>query len=134
MSAPSPISADPQRDRRLARNRVLLVAHHALMMTLFPMAILTVFQRDHLGLDVAQIMTVQASFAGAMALLEFPSGYFADRIGYRRTMVAASLIAIVSWALYSFAIGFWSVLGAELLMGASLSLVSGTDQNPIANE
>lgn len=60
--------------RRLDRNPVLLCVHQALMMSLFPMAILTVFQRDHLGLSVAEVMLVQAAFGAALALLEFPSG------------------------------------------------------------
>jgi len=119
-------SGDPAFDRRLARNPVLLCIHHAMMMTLFPMAILTVFQHEQLGLTVAEVMLVQATFAGALALLEFPSGYLADRIGYRLTMIVASIVAIVSWVVYCFAIGFWSVVVAEVLMGASLSLVSGT--------
>jgi MFS family permease len=114
-------------DRRLARNPVLLCVHHALMMSLFPMAILTLFQHDHLGLSVADIMTVQAAFAAGLALLEFPSGYLADRIGYRPTMIVASVISIGAWTVYSYAVGFWSVVAAELLMGASLSLVSGTN-------
>ena len=120
-------SGDPAFDRRLARNPVLLCIHHAMMMSLFPMAILTVFQHEQLGLSVAEVMLVQAAFGGALALLEFPSGYLADRIGYRRTMIVASLVAIVSWSVYCFAIGFWSVVLAEVLMGASLSLVSGTN-------
>lgn len=106
---------------------MLLCVHHGLMMSLFPMAILTVFQRDHLGLDVAEIMGVQAAFAAALALLEFPSGYLADRVGYRRTLVGASLVAIASWSLYSLATGLAEVLIAEVMMGASLSLVSGTN-------
>ena len=76
------------------------------MMTLFPMAILTIFQRDHLGLSFAEVMIVQAAFGASLALFEFPSGYLADRIGYRSTMIAASWIAIVSWWVYSLATGF----------------------------
>jgi MFS family permease len=112
--------------RRLARNPLLLCVHHALMMTLFPMAVLTIFQHDHLGLSIAEVMLVQACFGGAVALFEFPSGYLADRIGYRPTIILASFIAIVSWSLYSAATSFISVVIAEMLMGLSLSLVSGT--------
>lgn len=112
--------------RRLDRNPALLCVHQALMMSLFPMAILTVFQRDHLGLSVAQVMTVQAAFAASLAVLEFPSGYLADRIGYRTTMILASATAVFGWVVYSVANGFASVVLGELLLGASLSLVSGT--------
>ncbi|MCA9502187.1 MAG: MFS transporter [Spirochaetaceae bacterium] len=114
------------RQRRLARNPWLLCAHEGLMMALFPMAVLTVFQHEHLGLSVADVMVVQAAFAASLAILEFPSGYLADRIGYRRTMILASWTSIGSWGVYSVAEGFWSVVAAELLLGAALSLISGT--------
>jgi hypothetical protein len=127
MSKSSDGSAGSGRARRIARNPALLCLHQALMMTLFPMAILTIFQRDHLGLSFAEVMLVQAAFGASLALLEFPSGYLADRIGYRSTMIGASWIAIVSWWVYSVATGFWSVIAAEIMMGASLSLVSGTN-------
>lgn len=126
MSTPSAEPISPALARRLDRNPALLVAHHALMMSLFPMAILTIFQHDQLGLTVAQVMLVQAAFGATLALFEFPSGYLADRIGYRATLVGASALSIVAWALYSQATGFVSVVLAEMLMGLGLSLVSGT--------
>jgi len=67
----------------IARNPALLCVHHALMMSLFPMPVLTLFQQDHLGLSMVEIMIVQALFGLSLALFEFPSGYLADRIGYR---------------------------------------------------
>jgi len=118
---------DTRERSRLARNPTLLSVHHALMMSLFPMAILTLFQHEHLGLSVAEVMLVQAAFGAALAVFEFPSGYLADRIGYRTTMIAASLLSIVAWLVYCLAIGFWTVVLAEMLMGIGLSLVSGTN-------
>jgi MFS family permease len=123
---PPAADADLTLGRRLRRNPVLLCVHHALMMSLFPMAVLTLFQHDHLGLSIAEIMTVQAAFGGALALFEFPSGYMADRIGYRPTMILASLVSIAGWSVYCVASGFWTVVGAEILMGLGISLVSGT--------
>jgi len=96
------------------------------MMSLFPMAVLTLFQQDRLGLSVAEIMTVQALFGLSLAIFEFPSGYLADRIGYRTSLVLASAFAIFGWLLYCFATGFGSVASAEITLGFALSLVSGT--------
>jgi len=96
------------------------------MMSLFPMAVITLFQQDHLGLSMAEIMTVQAVFGASLALFEFPSGYLADRIGYRPTLLLAATTSIVGWTLYSLAFDFWSVLLAEASLGLALSLVSGT--------
>lgn len=126
MTAP-PTYSDADFQARVARNPALLCTHHALMMSLFPMAVITLFQQDHLGLTMAEIMLVQAAFGAGLALFEFPSGYLADRIGYRKSMIGASVLSIFAWGLYCFAIGFWSVLAAELAMGFALSLVSGTN-------
>ena len=117
---------DP-RTGRLRRNPALLCAHHALAMSLFPMAIITLFQQDHLGLSMAEIMVLQALFGLSLAVFEFPSGYLADRIGYRTSLILASAFSIVGWLVYSFALGFFSVALAEIILGFALSLVSGTN-------
>jgi hypothetical protein len=44
----------------MGRNPLLLCAYHALSMALFPVAVFTLFWRDDLGLDMTQIMIVQA--------------------------------------------------------------------------
>ena len=97
------------------------------MMSLFPMAVITLFQQEHLGLTMADIMLVQAAFGLGLAVFEFPSGYLADRIGYRKSMIFASVLSIFAWTLYCFAIGFWSVLAAEMALGFAVSLLSGTN-------
>jgi len=112
---------------RMGRNPALLCLHHALMMSLFPMAILTLFQQDHLGLSMAEIMIVQALFGLSLAIFEFPSGYLADRIGYRTSLILASALSIGGWGLYTRATGMLSVALAEIALGISLSLVSGTN-------
>jgi MFS family permease len=123
----NPIDPESRDAARVRRNPGLLCAHHALMMSLFPMAILTLFQQDHLGLSMAEIMVVQAIFGLSLALFEFPSGYLADRIGYRMSLILASALSIGGWGLYSLAQGFSSVAVAEIALGLSLSLVSGTN-------
>jgi len=111
----------------MSRNPALLCAYHALSMALFPVAVFTLFWRDDLGLDMTQLMGLQAIFAAAIAAFEFPCGYLADRIGYRRTLLVAAAFSFFGWSLYAIATGFWSALAAELLLALSMSLVSGTD-------
>lgn len=113
--------------RRLERNPALLCTYQALMMSLFPMAIITLYQQDQLALSMTEIMTVQALFGLSLAVFEFPSGYLADRIGYRTSLLLASLFAIAGWSIYAAATGFWSVVLAEVALGFALSLVSGTN-------
>jgi len=112
----------------LKRNPGLLCVFHALQMSLFPMAILTVFYREDLGMTMAEIMLVQGGFGLAMALFEFPSGYLADRIGYRRTLVIASLLNAIGWSIYARADGIGGVILGEVVLGIGISLISGSDQ------
>ncbi len=111
----------------LHRNPTLLCIFHALQMSLFPMAILTVFYRQNLGMSMTQIMLVQGGFGLAMALFEFPSGYLADRIGYRRTLVFASVLNAVGWSIYARADGIGGVIVGEMVLGVGVSLISGSD-------
>lgn len=111
----------------LARNPPRLAAYNGLQMMLFPVAIVTLYQREEIGLDMTGILLLQAFFGLAMAILEFPSGYLADRIGYRRTLILASAISVLGWTLYMLADDFVSLLVAEVVLGFSLALISGCD-------
>ncbi|MFV8755694.1 MFS transporter [Nannocystaceae bacterium ST9] len=98
-----------------------------MQMAMFPMAILSVFLNEHIELDVAEIMLLQAVFGLAVALFEFPSGYLADRIGYRRCLVVACLLWTLAWPIYGTATAWPQVVVAELLLGIGLSMASGCD-------
>jgi MFS family permease len=125
---PTPETAyDPGEMTALQRNPRLLCVFHALQMSLFPMAILTVFYREDLGMSMTEIMLVQGGFGLAMALFEFPSGYLADRIGYRQTMVIAALLNAIGWSIYARADGIGGVIAGEIVLGIGLSLISGSD-------
>lgn len=99
----------------------------ALKMMLFPMAIITVFWKDQIGLSLAEILLVNVFFSTANLVMEYPSGYVSDRIGYRRSLLIACGLALVGWTAYLFAENFWHVVGAELLLGVSHAFISGSD-------
>ncbi|WP_028584743.1 MFS transporter [Desulfogranum mediterraneum] len=98
-----------------------------LKMSLFPMAIITLFWKDHIGLSLTQILVLQGIYSVAMAIMEYPSGYLSDRIGYRAALNLASLLGIIGWGLYTFADSFNHVLVAEIILGISFSFISGSD-------
>lgn len=98
-----------------------------LQRTLFPMAIITLFWKDHIGLSLTEILLLQAIFSTATVLLEYPSGYISDRVGYRTSLTIAALLGTAGWSIYTVASSFTHVLIAELLLGASVSFVSGSD-------
>ena len=111
----------------LRRNIPLLYAFSFLQMTLFPMAVITLFWKEHIGLSLSQILLLQSIFAVAMVVMEYPSGYISDRIGYRTALTMAAILGLIGWGCYTVATSFRDVLIAEVLLGISTSFISGTD-------
>ena len=79
----------------------LLVAHAALRGALFPIPIITLFWKDEIGMSFTAIMVLQAILSATVVLLEFPSGYVADRIGYRASLLIGGGFWAVGWCVYS---------------------------------
>ncbi len=98
-----------------------------LQMSLFPMAIITLFWKDQIGLSLTEILLLQGIFSVAMVIMEYPSGYLSDRIGYRAALNLAALLGIAGWGLYAVATSFTQVLIAEIILGFSISFISGSD-------
>lgn len=96
-------------------------------MALFPMAVITLFWKDHIGLSLTQILLLQGIFSLATLVMEYPSGYVADRLGYRFSLNLASVLGIAGWGAYTMAETFWGVLFAEILLGISFAFISGSD-------
>ena len=104
-----------------------LYAFSFLQMMLFPMAIITLFWKDHIGLSLTQILLLQGILSVVMVVMEYPSGYISDRIGYRAALNIASLLGMAGWGLYSLSTSFAHVMAAEILLGISLAFISGSD-------
>lgn len=99
----------------------------ALKMMLFPMAVITVFWKDQIGLSLSEILLVNVFFSSANLVMEYPSGYISDRLGYRISLVIACLFGIGGYVVYLVAENFWQVIGAELLLGVCYAFISGSD-------
>lgn len=104
-----------------------LYAFSFLQMTLFPMAIITLFWKDHIGLSLAQILLLQSILSVVMVVMEYPTGYVSDLIGYRVTLTIAALLGLAGWGIYTVAGTFGQVLIAEIVLGVSLAFISGSD-------
>ncbi len=98
-----------------------------LKMSLFPMAIITLFWKDQIGMSLTQILLLQGIYSVAMMIMEYPSGYVSDRIGYRTALSLAALLGVFGWGFYTVANSFPQVLIAEILLGVSFSFISGSD-------
>lgn len=91
------------------------------------MAIITLFWKDQIGLSLTQILLLQGVYSIAMVIMEYPSGYVSDRIGYRTALSLAALLGVFGWGLYTIAGSFSQVLIAEITLGVSFSFISGSD-------
>lgn len=114
-------------ERHLTAALVKLNIFAALKMMLFPMAVITLFWKDRIGLSLTDIMTVQVLFSATSVLMEYPSGYVSDRLGYRFSLVLACGLGVIGWGAYLVATSFWGVLLAEVVLGVSYAFISGSD-------
>ncbi|GAM11466.1 galactoside permease [Geobacter sp. OR-1] len=122
-----PPTVESTRKIGLNSNIAKLYAFSFLQMTLFPMAIITLFWKDRIGLSLTQILLLQGILSVVMAVMEYPSGYVSDRIGYRAALTIATVTGVIGWGVYAVAGSFSHVLAAEMLLGISLSFISGSD-------
>ena len=79
------------------------------------------------GLNSTQIFTIQAAFHLAVLLLEVPSGYLADVIGRKRTLVLGAFFFPLGLAVYAAGRSFPAFVLAEVVLAVSVSMRSGCD-------
>jgi len=79
------------------------------------------------GLSMKDIMILQAVYSIAIVVLEVPSGYLADVIGRKKTLIIGAVFGILGFTTYNFSFGFMGFLVAEIILGIGQSCVSGAD-------
>jgi len=79
------------------------------------------------GLSSFELLTIQAAYSIASGVFEIPSGYMADVVGRRRTLIIGSWMGAVGFLIYVVSPGFWYFLIAEVIMGVGQSFISGSD-------
>jgi len=90
------------------------------------MPIVALFYTDN-GLDDFDIYLLQAVYSISVAILEIPSGYMADVIGRKKSLVIGSLLGTLGYVIYSLSSGFYGFLWAEMILGLGGSFISGSD-------
>jgi predicted MFS family arabinose efflux permease len=90
------------------------------------MPIVVLFYQDN-GLGMQEVFVLQAFYSIAIVVLEIPSGYFADALGRKKTLIIGVILGFLGYLVYSFSFGFWGFLIAELVLGFGQSLISGAD-------
>ncbi len=90
------------------------------------MPIIGLFYADN-GLTNTEIFLIQAAYSFSSALFAIPSGYFADVIGRKKTLVIGTILASLGFLIYASIHDFWAFFIAEAIMGVGNSCISGTD-------
>lgn len=111
----------------LNRNIFKIYLYSAFEMMLFTVAILLPFYVS-IGLKSSDVFLIQAIFALTVAIFEVPSGYIADLIGRKKTLIISEIMAIIAFAIYSQANGFAAIAISEILLAISYSLYSGVKE------
>jgi len=93
---------------------------------MFIMPIVALFYNQN-GLDVFDIYLLQAIYSVSVAIMEIPSGYMADVVGRRKTLILGSILGTVGYLIYSVSHTFSGFLIAEVTLGIGGSFISGAD-------
>ncbi len=78
-------------------------------------------------LNSTQIFTIQAAYALSILLLEIPSGYLADVIGRKKTLILGACFLPVGIGVYVFTHSFATFILAEFIIAIGNSMRSGCD-------
>ena len=113
-------------DRKLAGNiaKLLTMVFFQVFLVIVPIAV-PFFQSK--GLSMAEVFELQAWFGFVVVLGEVPSGYVADLIGRKWTLVAGTLFVGIGHSVLLIADGFWGLALFETFLGIAVSLTSGAD-------
>lgn len=113
--------------RESRRTIKILFVESALTRAAFVMPVVYLLWTNALGMDQWKIGVLQAVFAGTMLLLQFPTGYFADKISHKLSNSIGDMMLVFGMATYFFAGNFWHALIAEVLLGVGYSFSGGAD-------
>jgi MFS family permease len=88
--------------------------------------IATVFRQSR-GISLYEIFILASILMVSMILLEIPWGYFADKFGYKRTLILSFFLFFISKIAFYYANSFSLFLVETLLMALAFSGISGCD-------
>src|SRR5579883_2135240 len=122
--SPSPNAALPE--RQFLRSLRCFLAYRFFSTAYFFIPILVPFLKGR-GLSFTQILLLNSIYCVTLALLELPTGLFADWAGRKVSLVAAGISMAAGCFLYGAAHAFLSFSLAEVLLAIGMTLASGAD-------
>jgi MFS family permease len=91
----------------------------------FVAPILVVFQLEQ-GLSYTQVSVLGAAFSLGLVFGEIPTGYVADRLGRRESLVVGQTMVLASVVAFGFTSSFWPFLAEEVVWTLGITLQSGS--------
>lgn len=80
------------------------------------------------GMSMFEVMGLQSLFALCVAFSQVPTGYLADRLGRKVSMVAGTTAMVVGDVVYALGNSFGTFLVAEVILALGMAFVSGADE------
>ena len=90
------------------------------------MPVIWLFYEEN-GLTITDLFVIQAIYSVTIALIEIPSGYVADVLGRKNSLVIGTFFGFLGILTYSLSYGFDGFLLAALCLGIGQSFISGSD-------
>lgn len=89
--------------------------------------VVVAFERSR-GLDYAGMFWLESILSGAIFLFQIPSGFLAERIGYRRMLLLGQGLLLASHVVFALAYGFGLFVLSAVLFGLGMAAISGCDE------
>jgi len=113
-------------EKKLENNIWKLYLYEVLYSLMFYTPIVVLFYQDN-GLSLTQIMIIQSINSIVWILMEIPSGYFADVVGRKQSLMLTGLFATLSMLIFGLGFNFYHFLIASLLWALAGAFISGAD-------
>lgn len=102
-----------------------LILARALRMANFLLPVSALFYVDK-GATIGDLFLIQGIWGVSIFFLEIPSGYIGDIMSRKRVVAFSFSMAVSAFITIALGYGFWALLTAELMLGFSWALYSGT--------
>lgn len=102
-----------------------LILARALRMANFLLPVAALFYVDK-GATIGDLFLIQGIWGVSIFFLEIPSGYIGDILSRKKVVAFSFLMAVFAFMTIALGYGFWALLCAELMLGFSWALYSGT--------
>lgn len=83
--------------------------------------------RENRGISISQIFLIESIYMILIILMEIPWGRFADKFGYKKTLILSNFIFFLSKIIFFKANSFFMFFIERLLLSISISGISGCD-------